>query len=259
MRLVAADAASAAAARDAAPFATIVTRAVRRHLAARHRADRGQGPGAASRRCSFRFNGWGGKYDLPGDDTIGRRLGESAGLHVRRADWILEGGAIDVDGTGLAVTTEQCLLNPNRNPFLSRGEIEAKLRADLGHRPAALARQRADERPYRRPCRQSRPLRRRRPDRHPRAGASAIPTRRSIATPPIAPAASGSRSRRCPRPAWSGAASEIIPASYMNFYIGNAAVVVPQYGAPNDEAAVAAVAGAVPGPAWRSACAPTIS
>ena len=41
--------------------------------------------------------------------------------HVRRADWILEGGAIDVDGTGLAVTTEQCLLNPNRNPCLSRG------------------------------------------------------------------------------------------------------------------------------------------
>ena len=57
---------------------------------------------------------------------------ESAGLHVRRADWILEGGAIDVDGTGLAVTTEQCLLNPNRNPFLSRADVEARLRADLG-------------------------------------------------------------------------------------------------------------------------------
>ncbi len=44
----------------------------------------------------------------------------------------MEGGAIDVDGTGLAVTTEECLLNPNRNSFLSRGDVEAKLRADLG-------------------------------------------------------------------------------------------------------------------------------
>src|SRR3546814_3670606 len=46
------------------------------------------------------------------------------------SDWIFEGGAIDVDGTGLAVTTEQCLLNPNRNPGMSKGEIEARLRSE---------------------------------------------------------------------------------------------------------------------------------
>src|ERR1700712_338107 len=69
---------------------------------------------------------------MPGDETIGRRLAEGACFHAPSADWILEGGAIDVDGTGLAVTTEQCLLNPNRNPGLSRAEIEARLAAALG-------------------------------------------------------------------------------------------------------------------------------
>ena len=63
----------------------------------------------------FGFNGWGGKYLMPGDQTIGAELARDAGLEVRTADWILEGGAIDGDGTGLVVTSEQCLLNPNRN------------------------------------------------------------------------------------------------------------------------------------------------
>src|SRR3546814_18701472 len=53
-------------------------------------------------------------------------------LEANHHDWILEGGAIDVDGTGLAITTEQCLLNPNRNKGMSRDEIEALLTRDLG-------------------------------------------------------------------------------------------------------------------------------
>ena len=60
------------------------------------------------------------------------RSPRAAGLEVEFADWVLEGGAIDSDGTGLVVTTEQCLLNPNRNPGLSREEIEARLARDLG-------------------------------------------------------------------------------------------------------------------------------
>lgn len=78
------------------------------------------------------FNGWGGKYLMEGDQTIGAELANEAGIPVVGADWILEGGAVDGDGTGLVVTTEQCLLNPNRNPELSREEIEARLARDLG-------------------------------------------------------------------------------------------------------------------------------
>ena len=81
-------------------------------------------------RC--RFNGWGGKYLMAGDQEIGAELARGAGLEVTEADWILEGGAIDGDGTGLVVTTEQCLLNPNRNPELSLEDIEARLKRDLG-------------------------------------------------------------------------------------------------------------------------------
>ena len=81
-------------------------------------------------RC--RFNGWGGKYLMEGDQEIGAEIAGEAGLAVIRSDWILEGGAIDGDGTGLVATTEQCLLNRNRNPHLSREEIETRLARDLG-------------------------------------------------------------------------------------------------------------------------------
>lgn len=81
-------------------------------------------------RCQF--NGWGEKYLMPGDQTIGVELAEDAGLPVVTSDWVLEGGAIDGDGTGTILTTEQCLLNPNRNPLLSREEIEQRLARDLG-------------------------------------------------------------------------------------------------------------------------------
>ena len=56
------------------------------------------------RAARFGFNWWGGKYHLPGDEGVGGRLAEAAGFAVDAHDWVLEGGAIDVDGTGLAVT-----------------------------------------------------------------------------------------------------------------------------------------------------------
>jgi agmatine deiminase len=79
------------------------------------------------------FNAWGGKYppyDL--DDVIPTRIAEELGLPVYHPGIVLEGGSIDVNGRGTLITTESCLLNPNRNPTLRRQEIESYLRAYLG-------------------------------------------------------------------------------------------------------------------------------
>src|SRR5947208_3999319 len=89
------------------------------------------GSGKGRRAQGFGFNGWGGKYELPGDEDIGERLARSAALPFAKADWVLEGGAIDGDGSGTVLTTEQCLLNPNRNT-LTREETEERLERDLG-------------------------------------------------------------------------------------------------------------------------------
>ena len=112
--LVAANDGAAEAARELAPFAKVVVEPFG-DIWLRDTAAIILGSGRERRGVDFQFNGWGGKYDLPGDDTIGVRLAEKAGLPAVSSDWILEGGAIDGDGSGTVITTEQCLLNPNRN------------------------------------------------------------------------------------------------------------------------------------------------
>ncbi len=82
--------------------------------------------------ASFRFNGWGGKYVLPHDPEVSLNVAGLAGFPTSAHDWVLEGGSIDVDGTGWAMTTEQCLLNANRNPGLSRADIVKQLHEELG-------------------------------------------------------------------------------------------------------------------------------
>jgi agmatine deiminase len=81
------------------------------------------------------FNAWGGKYppwDL--DDAIPAQMAAALGLPRFEGGMILEGGSIDVNGAGTVLTTEQCLLNENRNPGLTRAEIEERLRLLLGVR-----------------------------------------------------------------------------------------------------------------------------
>jgi agmatine deiminase len=81
------------------------------------------------------YNAWGNKYPpFDQDDVIPSRIGSELGLPVEHPGMILEGGSIDVNGSGTLLTTEACLLNRNRNPQLSRAEIETRLRAFLGVR-----------------------------------------------------------------------------------------------------------------------------
>ncbi|MGH9394114.1 MAG: agmatine deiminase family protein [Terriglobales bacterium] len=79
------------------------------------------------------YNAWGGKYppfDL--DDVVPTQVGKLLGLPVVHPGMILEGGSIEVDGEGTLLTTEACLLHPNRNPGLERAAIERRLRDYLG-------------------------------------------------------------------------------------------------------------------------------
>jgi agmatine deiminase len=204
----------------------------------------GAGHRAARR---FGFNGWGGKYLMEGDQEIGEALARDAGLEVATGDWILEGGAIDGDGAGLVATTEQCLLNPNRNPALSRGEIEARLAADLGFSrvlwlgdglindhtdghvdnlarfvaPGVLA--------------------------LPRATGADDPNAAIYADAKARAEAFGVTVREVPSPGRIERGGRIEPASYMNFAITSRLVVVPTFGVAHDADGVAAVAALFPG------------
>ena len=194
----------------------------------------------------FGFNGWGGKYLMEGDQQIGAELAASAGLPVETGDWVLEGGALDHDGTGLVVTTEQCLLNPNRNPLLSRAQIEARLAQDLGFdrvlwlgdglindhtdghvdnlarfvAPGVLAL----------PC----------------ATGADDPNEAIYADAKVRALAFGLQVREVPSPGRIETAGRIEPASYMNFAATTRLVAVPIYGSAHDADGVAAIAALFP-------------
>ena len=195
----------------------------------------------------FGFNGWGGKYEMEGDQEVGGTMAEAAGLAADKMDWILEGGAIDTDGTGLAVTTEQCLLNPNRNSSLSRADIETRLRDHLGFDRVLwlgdgllgdhtdghvdnLAR-------FVAPGALAIPVPSGRDD--PNAAVYADAKARALAF--------GLTVHDVPSPGRLDDAGIVEPASYMNFAICNKVVVMPTYGSYRDDEALAAIGALFPG------------
>lgn len=91
------------------------------------------GAGATQIALDWKFNSWGEKYgDFDLDDVVPQKLAARYGFEFIEPGIVLEGGSIDVNGAGTLLTTESCLLNPNRNPDLSREQIEDYLKTYLG-------------------------------------------------------------------------------------------------------------------------------
>jgi agmatine deiminase len=196
---------------------------------------------------SFAFNGWGGKYVLDHDTEVSGKISAAARTERKSFSWILEGGSVEANGAGTCLTSRQCLLNPNRNVGVTEKEMEAHLKAALGHdRVIWLERGLVNDHT----------------DGHIDTIArfvaknTALCMKAADASDPNFAAmneierdlrAAGLEVITVPSPGKvTDEEGEILAASYLNFYIGNTTVVVPTYGKPNDEAAVAVIAKCFP-------------
>jgi agmatine deiminase len=200
----------------------------------------------------FKTNGWGGKFELAGDDTVGDDIAQLADTPIVRFDFVLEGGAIDHDGKGTILTTRQTLLNANRNGWTS-AEAEAALRTAFDARKIiwideGLAGDHTDGHidniarfvgPARVVCQSPAG-----PD-DPNAGV----LDRTARTLEAATDAKGRKLEiiRIPSPGRVlNAHGKLAPASYVNFVIANGLVVMPVYGTPTETAALDALQGVFP-------------
>jgi agmatine deiminase len=200
----------------------------------------------------FNNNGWGGKFDLPADHTVGDDISRLAGTPIRRFDFVLEGGAVEPDGEGTILATRQTLLNANRNGW-SEAEAEAALRNAFGARKViwldcGLVNDHTDGHidciarfvaPGRVVCQSPAG------DNDPNAEIlEEIARRLRSATD-----ASGRKLDviRIPSPGLlPGDQGQAVPASHVNFVIANGVVVVPVYGTPSAERAVEALQAVFP-------------
>ena len=193
----------------------------------------------------FGFNAWGDKFDpYDKDAAVGARIVELVGDELISAPFVLEGGSIANDGAGALITTEQCLLHPNRNPSLTREQIEAGLLEYLGaERVVWLGQGLSEDRDT---------------DGHvdlicvPLAPARVLLQSARPGTPDHDPMArnaaqliaSGIEVVDFPLLAHGEVAGETVMHSYLNLYVCNDAAIVPLAGAPEDDEALERIAAA---------------
>ncbi len=206
------------------------------------------GPSGERACACFEFNGWGEKYVLPHDAEVSAKVAAASSLPTFRLPFILEGGSVETDGEGTCLTTRQCLLNPNRNPGMTAADVETSLRDALGVErilwlgeglrndhtdghidtiarfvaPASVVCMRPsgpDDPNGSALTRVEEALRSFRDAGERRLEVTTIPSPGRVLDP----------------------GGEVLPASYLNFYVGNRAVVVPVFGVPTDAGAIAAI------------------
>jgi len=196
----------------------------------------------------FRFNGWGGKYAYGGDTEVAERVQRALTLPAFASALVLEGGGIESDGKGLCLTTRDVALNPNRNPGLSQAEAEDALRDALGCTRVVWV---------------ERGLLNDHTDGHidniarvigenrvlcMRPSGSDDPNREVLGEIEAGLRAAGLTVDTLPSPGCVlGRDGQPLPASYLNFYIANNAVVVPIFGSAFDDAALAQLGALLPG------------
>ena len=187
----------------------------------------------STRAAAFRFNGWGGKYEMEFDDTVADQIGKASGTALDRHDFILEGGAVDHDGAGTLLTTRQCVLNPNRNPGWTQDAAEAALTQALGAtRVVWLGEGLLNDHTDGHVDNLARFVT---PDTVavPIAFGRKDPNADAYDAAAAAIADAGFKPLRIPSPGLILDEDERpVPASHMNFLIANGAVIVPTYGDP---------------------------
>ena len=187
---------------------------------------------------NFNFNGWGNKQSFANDAKVAAFVCERAGVELRSTALVLEGGGIEVDGKGTATITESCVLNSNRNPGLTRASAEAQLRSLLGIRkvvwlPGIAGKDITDGHTdfYARFARPGAVVAHFDPD--PASYDHAV-TQRHLDLLRLATDADGKKLQVVvltgptkTRPAY---ASNEFAAGYVNFYVVNGAVIMPEFG-----------------------------
>ena len=195
----------------------------------------------------FDFNGWGGKFEIPGDEELGNWLTARLGARRFECPIVLEGGAVETNGRGTFITTASCALNANRNPGLTRSAFEDALDQQVcverwiwldeglahdhtdGH-VDMIARFVSEDAVL---CM--------RPDRN-------APNERVLCAVRTDLQRHGLVVVEVPSPRLVTAPDgSPLPASYANFYIANGAVIVPTYDLPEDGDALREISKAFPG------------